>query len=227
MAELHWGERRLHAMTTEGTSEGWVIPHHGVLCEGRCIRVGWPEESELDAITALRNRPEMSRQFLDSRPLDAARNKQWLRHGMNRPYEAVLAIRMKSDDAFVGSIGWSKGDSVAGALELGRVMVDAGKTIAYRPLLPRDYVGVAVDAGMAVRDFLFAALPLRVIRMTVIAGNSLSLRAATTGGGRVVASGVARRADGVAVEVAYLECNRDDCERVPLQLGAGSVSLTS
>ena len=114
------------------TSEPWVIPERGVLCEGRCVRVGWPEEAELDAITALRNRPEVSRQFLDSRPLDAARNKQWLRDRANRPYEAVLAIRMKSDNAFVGTIGWSKGDPVAGALELGRVMVDAGKMIAYR-----------------------------------------------------------------------------------------------
>lgn len=196
------------------TSEPWVIPERGILCEGRCVRVGWPEEAELDAITTLRNRPEVSRQFLDSRPLDAVRNKQWLRHGVNRPYEAVLAIRMKSDNAFIGAIGWSKGDAVAGALELGRVMVDAGKTIAYRSLLPSGYPGVAVDAGMAVRDFLFATLPLRVIRMTVIAGNNLSLRAATMGGGRIVASGIVRRADGVDVEVAYLECSREDCERI-------------
>jgi RimJ/RimL family protein N-acetyltransferase len=211
---------------TADASQRWVMADRGVLCEGRCIRVGWPEESEFDAITALRNRPEVSRQFLDSRPLDAARNRQWLLHGVNRPYEAVLAIRMKSDNGFVGSIGWSKGDAATGTLELGRVMVDAGTTIAYRSLLPRDYAGVAVDAGMAVRDFLFKALPLRVIRMTVIAGNSLSLRAATTGGGRIVASGVARRADGVEVEVAYLECSRDDCERVPSQPAAGAATLT-
>ena len=196
------------------TGEPWVIPERAILCEGRCVRVGWPEEAELDAITALRNRPEVSRQFLDSRPLDAARNKQWLQHGINRPYEAVLAIRMKSDDTFVGTIGWSKGDPAAGALELGRVMVDAGKTIAYRSLLPPDYPGVAVDAGVAVRDFLFATLPLRVIRMTVIAGNNLSLRAATTGGGRIISQGTARRADGVEVEVAHLECSREDCARI-------------
>ena len=67
---------------------------------------------------------------------------------------------------------------------------------------------------MAVRDFLFAALPLRVIRMTVIAGNNRSLRAATTGGGRIVASGSARRGDGVEVQVAYLECSREDFERI-------------
>ena len=200
----------VQAFATEAPSERWVIPERGVLCEGRCIRLAWPEDEDLDTITALRNRPDVCRQFLDSRPLDPVRNRHWLLHGMKRPYEAVLAIRMRIDDAFVGSIGWSKGDAAAGTLELGRVMVDAAKAAAYGPGLPRDYPGIAVDAGVALRDFLFAVLPLRTIRMTVIVGNRLSLRAATTGGGRIVASGVARRADGVEVDVAYLECRRED-----------------
>jgi RimJ/RimL family protein N-acetyltransferase len=203
----------MRATTTGETGGVWAIPDRGVLCEGRCIRIGWPEESDFDAITALRNRPEVSRQFLDSRPLDPVRNRQWLRHGMNRPYEAVLAIRMKSDDAFVGSIGWSKGDPAAGALELGRVMVDAGKAIAYRLVLPPDYAGVAVDAGVALSDFLFTALPLRVIHMTVIAGNRLSVRAAIAGGGKVVASGLQRRADGVEIPVTHIDYDRDEWMR--------------
>ncbi|MGH8799811.1 MAG: GNAT family N-acetyltransferase [Casimicrobiaceae bacterium] len=195
-------------------SRHWTIADRGVLCEGQCIRVGWPEGDEFDAITALRNRPEVCRQFLDARPLDPVRNRRWLQHEINRPYEAVLAIRMKIDDAFVGSIGWSKGDATAGTLELGRVMVDAARAIAYRRRLPPDYAGIALDAGVALRDFLFAALPLRTIRMTVIVANRLSLRAATAGGGRIVASGVERRADGAMVDVAYLECTRDDGARV-------------
>lgn len=196
-------------MTTGATGEPWSIPDKGVLCEGRCVRVGWPEEPEFDAITALRNRPEISRQFLDSRPLDPARNRQWLRRGINRPYEAVLAIRMKSDDALVGSIGWSKGNVAAGELELGRVMVDAGKVIAYRSILPPDYSGIAVDAGVTLCDFLFTALPLRVIHMTVITSNRLSVRAATTGGGKVVASGLQRRADGAEIPVTHIDYDRD------------------
>jgi RimJ/RimL family protein N-acetyltransferase len=196
-------------MTTGGTDEPWSIPDAGVLCEGRCVRLGWPDESEFDPITALRNRPEISRQFFDSRPLDLVRNRQWLREDVNRPYEAVLAIRMKSDDALVGSIGWSKGNAAARELELGRVMVDAGKVIAYRSVLPPDYAGVAVDAGVALTDFLFTALPLRVIHMTVITSNRLSLRAATTGGGRVVASSVQRRAEGVDIPVTHIDFDRD------------------
>lgn len=196
--------------TITDTGVPWVLPDRDPLCEGRCVRVGWPAGDELDAITALRNRPGVARQFLDSRPLDPARNRHWLQHGIDRPHEAVLAIRMKIDDAFVGSIGWSKGDPTAGTLELGRVMVDTTRAAAYRRSLPRDYAGIAVDAGMALRDFLFATLPLRALRMTVIAGNRLSLRAATTGGGRIVATGRARRSDGIEVDVAYLECTRED-----------------
>ena len=131
------------------TGEPWSIPETGILCEGRCIRVGWPEESELDAITALRNRPEISRQFLDSRPLDPVRNRQWLQHGINRPYEAVLAIRMKCDDALVGSIGWSKGDAAAGALELGRVMVDAdGRSYLAFVALPARLLAAVTDEAI-------------------------------------------------------------------------------
>ena len=213
------------AMTTGEKGSVWAIPDGGVLCEGRCVRLGWPEESDFDAITALRNRPEVSRQFLDSRPLDRVRNRQWLRHGMNRPYEAVLAIRMRSDNAFVGSIGWSKGDPAAGSLELGRVMVDTAKAIAYRPVLPSDYDGVAVDAGVALSDFLFTALPLRVIHMTVIADNRLSVRAAMAGGGRVVSSGMQQRADGVEIPVTHVDFDRDDWMRRPRQRTPAAAEL--
>src|SRR2546427_8385413 len=59
----------------------WSMPLHGPLTEGRCVRLGWPEEDELDAITALRNRAAVRKQFLDRRPLDPARNRNWLRSG--------------------------------------------------------------------------------------------------------------------------------------------------
>ena len=88
-------------------------------------------------------------------------------------------------------------------------MVDTGKAVAYRSVLPPDYAGVAVDAGVALSDFLFTALPLRVIHMTVITSNRLSVRAATTGGGKVVASGVQRCADGVEIPVTHIDYHRD------------------
>ena len=192
----------------------WTIPLHGLLVEGRCVRIGWPEETEFDAITALRNRDDMRRQFLDPRPLDPARNREWLRSGMRRPYEAVLSIRIKDDDVFVGAIGWNHGDPVEGSFELGRVMVDAPALVPYRSRLPADYPGVAVDAGMAIRDFAFEKLGLSVIRMVVIEANRLSLHAALSGGGHVTGEHSERRSDGSELRLIDLECRREDWLRL-------------
>lgn len=202
-------------MTVSG-APAWSIPVQGPVAEGECVRIGWPEGSELDAITALRNRSDVRRQFLDRRVLDPDRNREWLRRGMNRPYEAVLAIRIKADDAFVGVIGWSKGDAVERSFELGRVMVDARKLVRYRSFFPAGYPGVAVDAGIAMRDFAFTILGLELVRMTVIEGNRLSLQAAIVGGGRVVGTRIHRRDDGGATRLIDLECSREDW----LRLGA-------
>lgn len=196
-------------MSTRASPQ-WSIPLHGPLLEGEYVRIGWPEETELDAITALRNRADVRRQFLDPRVLDVERNREWLRSGMNRPYEAVLSIRMKHDDAFVGAIGWSKGDPVERSLELGRVMVDAQALVRYSDVLPAGYPGVAVDAGTAVRDFAFGTLGLRVVRMVVIESNRLSHRAAVVGGARVVGTRTEPRGDGREIQLIDLECTRDD-----------------
>jgi RimJ/RimL family protein N-acetyltransferase len=196
---------------------GWRIPLTGLLAEGECVRVGWPNEAEFDAITALRNRDDVRMRFLDSSPLDPVRNREWLRSGMDRPYEAVLAIRMKRGDAFVGVIGWSHGDPDEGSLELGRVMVDARAMAAHRASFRARYPGVAADAGMAVRDFAFETLRLTVIRMSVIETNRLSLRAAVNGGGHIVGTRLHRRRDGSAVPMIDLECRREDW----LRLSAG------
>jgi len=192
----------------------WTIPLHGPLVEGACVQIGWPEESEFDDITALRNRPDMRRQFLDPRPLDPARNREWLRNGMRRPYEAVLSIRFKDEGTFVGAIGWSHGDPVEGSFELGRVMVDARALVPYRSRLPADYPGVAVDAGMAIRDFAFEKLGLSVLRMVVIEANRLSLHAALSGGGRVTGTRSERRSDGSELRLIDLEVRRDDWLRL-------------
>jgi RimJ/RimL family protein N-acetyltransferase len=181
--------------------------------EGRCVRLGWPEDDELDAITALRNRPDVRSQFLDRRPLDALRNREWIRSGMKRPFEAMLAIRLKHHDTFVGAIGWSHGDPVTGSLELGRVMIDTQALRARRLRFPEGYPGVAVDAGVAVRDYTFTTFGLRLIRMEVIETNRLSLRAAMAGGGRIVGAREHTLDDGSTVRLITLECDRADCYR--------------
>ncbi len=187
----------------------WPIPLLGPLFDGECVRVGWPDADELDAITALRNRPDVRRQFLDPRPLDRQRNREWLQHGMKRPEEAVLAIRLKADGVFVGTIGWSHGDPQAGSIEIGRLMVDTRVLRAYRDVLPRDYAGVAVDASIGLLDFVFTVLNVRLAYTVVMAGNALALRTNREAGGRIVRTSIERRADGSDVQLIHLECNRD------------------
>ncbi|HZW72471.1 MAG TPA: DegT/DnrJ/EryC1/StrS family aminotransferase, partial [Caldimonas sp.] len=129
---------------------------------------------------------------------------------MKRPCEALLAIRLKPDGVLVGTIGWSHGDPAAGSLELGRVMVDTLAVRPYRHRLPVGYPGVAVDAGMAVRDFGFSVLGLQLIRMIVVENNRLSLRAAVAGGGRIVGTRAEARPDGGTRKLIDLEFTRDD-----------------
>ena len=201
-------------LTTARAPSGWSIPLQGPLTEGECVRIGWPEDDEVDAITALRNRADVRRQFLDQRVLDVERNREWLRHGMNRPVEAVLSIRMKVDGAFIGAIGWSKGDPEERSFELGRVMVDARTLVRYRDCFPAGYPGVAVDAGTAIRDFAFTSMGLQMIRMVVVEANRLSLRAAVAGGGRIVGSRTECRSDGPDIRLIDLEFSREDWMRL-------------
>ena len=199
---------------SEATATAWRIPLSGPLCEGRCVIVGWPEDNEIDALTALRNRAQIRNKFLDPRPLEPQRNREWIRSGMRRPFEALLAIRLKPSGVFVGAIGWSRGDPDEGSFELGRVMVDAAVVRRHRNALPADYPGIAADAGMAVRDFGFRELGLSVIRSVLIADNRLSRRAALLGGARIVGTSSARRADGTEVSLVRLELVRAEWEPI-------------
>jgi RimJ/RimL family protein N-acetyltransferase len=195
----------------------WRIPLSGPLFEGRCVCVGWPESHEIDALTALRNRPQIRNKFLDPRLLDPECNREWIRHGMQRPFEALLSIRLKPSGVLAGAIGWSRGDPDEGSFELGRVMVDAPVVQRYREGLPADYVGVAADAGMALRDFGFRDLGLSVIRSVLIDDNRLSRRAVLLGGGRIVGTSRVRREDGTEVAVVRLELRRAEWEAMVAQ----------
>ena len=195
----------------------WRIPLSGPLFEGRCVSVGWPESHEFDALTALRNRPQIRNKFLDPRPLDPERNREWIRHGMQRPFEALLSIRLKPSGVLAGAIGWSRGDPDEGSFELGRVMVDAAVVQRNRATLPAGYVGVAADAGTGLRDFGFRNLGLSVIRCVFIDDNRLSRRAVLLGGGRIVGTSRARRADGTEVTVESLELRRTEWEAIVAQ----------
>jgi RimJ/RimL family protein N-acetyltransferase len=186
------------------------IPTRGVLCTGEVVELAWPEEHELDAITELRNRPAVRSKFLDPRPLDPLANRAWLQSGMQRPAEAVLAIRLRASGALCGMFGWTGWASESRTPELGRVVVDRYCARAFRALRPAGHRGIAVDAALALSDYLFAQADARAVRSTYIVHNRLAARVNWLVGGRIVQSTTMRRADGTLADVVKLELTRTE-----------------
>lgn len=184
------------------------IPTHGRLCGGTIVELGWPEEHEFDRLTALRNRPEVRANFLDARPLDPLHNRQWLRSGMRRPAEALLAIRLRPGGELCGMIGWTGWSPETRAPELGRVAVDRNVARAYGAVRPDGYPGIAVDAARALCNYLFETAGARIVRSTYIADNGHAARLNRLVGGRIVTRLRVSRPDGTFANVVNLELTR-------------------
>lgn len=146
----------------------------GVLCEGQLVKLGWPEKWEYDAITALRNEQYIRKWFSDNRPLDLQKNREWLESGMRRPYESVLSIRWKEDDSLLGTIGWSDWNMEKATAWFGRIAVKKNALKRIIEKTPLKYVGVAVDAAIAMRDFAFTTMKLNTIFTYYFANNKLA-----------------------------------------------------
>jgi RimJ/RimL family protein N-acetyltransferase len=172
--------------------------------------VGWPVPGEYDRITALRNRDAVRAKFLDSRPLDVIANREWLAHGMRRPQEAVLSIRLADDDTWVGAIGWSGYDPAQGTMEFGRMMVEVASVLPHRERLPPRYPGIAADASSALRDFVFSRMGVTRLTFAILSDNALSRRTALLGGARPIGERVVDLANGSRVTLTDLEMTRDD-----------------
>lgn len=184
------------------------IPTCGRLCLGSIVELGWPEEHELDRLTALRNRPEVRANFLDTRPLDPLNNRQWLRSGMRRPAEALLAIRLRTGGALCGMIGWTGWSPDTRAPEVGRVAVDRYVARAFGAIRPDGYPGIAVDAARALCSFLFDVAGARVLRSTYVDGNVPAARLNRLVGARIVTRLRVSRPNGTTVNVVNLELTR-------------------
>jgi len=150
------------------------IKTSGVLCDGQLIKLGWPEEWEYDSITELRNDPRIRKWFLDSKPLDKQKNREWLRSGLKRPYESILSIRWKEDDSFLGTIGWSNWDVEKGTAWFGRLAVDKNSLKKITEITPKGYIGIAVDAALTLRDFAFTSMKLKAVITYYFQGNKMA-----------------------------------------------------
>jgi RimJ/RimL family protein N-acetyltransferase len=186
------------------------IATHGILCCGDVVEIGWPDEDEFDRLTTLRNRSHVRTGFLDPRPLDPAANRVWLRSGMRRPVDALLAMRLCATGALCGMIGWTGWTSTSRTLELGRIVVDRDLVRRARHPRWRSPEGIAVDAAKALCDYLFAIAGARALRSTYIIANRHAARVNRLAGGRIVGTASVPCADGTFADVAKVELTRDD-----------------
>lgn len=187
---------------------GTAFPHEGVLCRGERVLLAWPDEEDAERITSLRNSYRVRRCFLDQRLLDPTANRAWILRGMNRPRDALLAIRWAENSLFVGMIGWTDWDPHKRTACLGRLAV----SLPALRQLPRaelsGYAGVGVDAALALRDFAFERMELAEITTWYLPGNAQSARINRVAGMVERGSRVRMRDHGCAVQTIELVLTR-------------------
>ena len=191
-----------------------TCPTDGVLCCGERVRIVWPAESDVDQITELRNRPAIRRWFLDSRPLDPQKSREWLLHGMRRGEEAILTIRWMETDAFLGTIGWSSWDQLQRTACFGRLMIDHRAQIQLRQKMAPPYVGAALDAALALLEFAFTHMGLQAITTWYLEGNHLAARANRAVGMEETGRMTRCCPDGSLVRTVELRLDRDRWTRL-------------
>lgn len=186
------------------------IPLTGLLCRGAVVELGWPEPDEFDRITALRNRPAVRRWFLDDRPIDPEANRIWLASGMNRPWDALLAIRWRVDGSLLGTVGWSDWDLTKATASFGRIMVDSGALRALELPRTQPRTRPMLDALHAMRLYAFEVMGLERGTSFYVAGNSLSARINRVIGLREIGRSLRTRPDGQSVAVIETELTRSE-----------------
>jgi len=187
----------------------WDIPTEGIICRGRLTTLAWPEPSEYDSITALRNEPRVRRWFLDDRVLGVELNRSWLATGMKRPYEAVLSIRLTADGRFLGMIGWSDWDMERRKAWFGRLAADAHRIREMRGHAPAESLRVILDAAVALRDCAFERMGLDEAWTYRIVGNELAAKLHRAIGLAPVGTQTRRRWDGSFVKTVELRMTRE------------------
>jgi RimJ/RimL family protein N-acetyltransferase len=190
-------------------NEASGIPLDGPVVDGEWIMLGWPEPVEYDRITALRNRPTVRSCFLDPRPLDVEANRAWLAHGMQRPSEGLLSIRLGGAQAFCGTIGWSGYEPERRTFEIGRLIVDAVTVARHRSDFPRDYPGVAIDASTALLRFAFETMDFDQVTSRFLSDLALPRRVNVLAGGVRTGETELERPDGSRVKVTNFVLTRE------------------
>ena len=161
---------------------------------------GWPEPVEFDKITILRNNESIRNYFLDNKVLDVVQNRKWLENGMRKPKEALLSIRLKANQCFLGTIGWSDWDVKMKTACFGRFMVDHDRITKIKDILPEAYIGIALDASFALRDFAMCEMNIEFLRTYLFVNNIRAKNVNVTIGLEEVNRSTLERADGTKVD---------------------------
>lgn len=190
----------------------YPINTKGTLCNGTMVTIGWPEENEYDLITELRNKDSVKEWFLDSRPLDILKNRNWIESGMLRPKEALLSIRFKTNNIFLGTIGWTDWDLKSATACFGRLTVDLQVVSKIKDKFPKNYIGVAVDAGTAIRDFAMINMKLNTIETFLFTANLKAKMVNEAIGLKKVGKSFRTKSDGTTVETYEMRLTRNEWE---------------
>lgn len=159
-----------------------AVPLEGELARGQAVVLGWPEAEEIDRITELRNGPQTQPWFLDRRPLDREANRQFLKGGLAKPFESILAVRWQHDHSFLGSIGWMDWQPAARKVALGRLMVDHKAVLKVGSRFPPGYAGVAADAARTLGELVVRVLKVKYVTYCYLENNPRARRVAEAGG---------------------------------------------
>lgn len=190
----------------------YLINTSGRLCDGELISIGWPERAEYNTITALRNKPQVKKWFLDNSVLDPIANQHWIETRMRRPEEALLSIRLKHSDTVLGIIGWSDWDIQKRTACFGRLAVDTAKICELAYQFSPNYVGVALDAAMTLRDFAFLRMNLHQMFTYYIVGNGYAERINKTLGLAETGRSLRIRPDGTKIITVEMALTRQQWE---------------
>lgn len=202
----------------------YPIETSGTLCESELLSLGWPEEHEFEAITELRNKSYVRKWFLNDRVIELDANRSWLAHGMNRPKEALLSVRLRQGGSFLGTVGWSDWDLEQAEAWFGRIAVDLSRLRKAAGHFPQSYEGVALDATITLRDFAFARMGLKHLFTYFIEGNVYAARLNSHVGMQEARRATRTRGDGTAVETVELRMSRERWEGLRVR---GRANLTA
>jgi|CXWL01.1.fsa_nt_gi RimJ/RimL family protein N-acetyltransferase len=127
---------------------------------------------DFEEITALRNRQNIRKYFVDSRLIDSRESECWLAHASINPHDCLVAIWDDLLQIRLGVAGWVRVCSNECVYEAGRMILDPA---ALRSLAGRRRKGVGVQAARLALRYLFEGLGAQEIRTRTRSDNVLSL----------------------------------------------------